>query len=234
MGVVSSHQQTTVEEQSHIMQLEEELRLRRAEIENLQAQLRGSDTSSQQANNSDAAAGSGAQPETLLLREQLVSAGREHYKESSELKEKYETALAACQQETDSLKAMVDNKNQEISEMKQKVQQATKENMEMMDTWKVFFYIPFNRLQVVQRTSARVVGSIQWSSVKSFHEGMYPELVRGFKGREQYIWMNLFKCYSFHAEIFHEDYEVSVFRTKCCSLQSGKAKTKKTWETKQG
>ncbi len=136
-----SHQQTTVEEQSRIMQLEEELSLRRAEIKNLQARLGGSDTSSQQANDSEAAPGADAQPDTLLLREQLMSAGREHYKESSELKEKYEMELAARQQEVDSLKAVVDNKNQEIGEMKQKVQQATKENMEMMDTWKVFCYI---------------------------------------------------------------------------------------------
>ncbi|XP_051257040.1 CAP-Gly domain-containing linker protein 2 isoform X4 [Dicentrarchus labrax] len=132
-------EQTTVEEQSRIMQLENELSSRRAEIENLQAQLRGSDRSSQQANNSEAAPGSDTQQETLLLREQLVSAGREHYKENSELKEKYETAIAASQQEVDALKAVVDNKNQEIGEMKQKVQQATKENMEMMDTWKAKF-----------------------------------------------------------------------------------------------
>lgn len=126
------------------MQLEEELSLRRAEIASLQVQLRGSDSSSQQANDSDAAPGSDTKPETLLLREQLLSAGREHYKESSELKEKYETALSASQQEVDSLKAVVDKQNQEISEMKQKVQQATKENMEMMDTWKVFCYVLFN------------------------------------------------------------------------------------------
>ncbi|XP_035522419.1 CAP-Gly domain-containing linker protein 2 isoform X2 [Morone saxatilis] len=136
---LEKRRQTTVEEQSRIMQLEDELSSRRAEIENLQAQLRGSDTSSQQANNSEAAPGSDTQQETLLLREQLVSAGREHYKENSELKEKYETAIAASQQEVDALKAVVDNKNQEIGEMKQKVQQATKENMEMMDTWKAKF-----------------------------------------------------------------------------------------------
>uniref|UniRef100_A0A8C4H9Q2 CAP-Gly domain-containing protein n=1 Tax=Dicentrarchus labrax TaxID=13489 RepID=A0A8C4H9Q2_DICLA len=136
---LEKRRQTTVEEQSRIMQLENELSSRRAEIENLQAQLRGSDRSSQQANNSEAAPGSDTQQETLLLREQLVSAGREHYKENSELKEKYETAIAASQQEVDALKAVVDNKNQEIGEMKQKVQQATKENMEMMDTWKAKF-----------------------------------------------------------------------------------------------
>ncbi|XP_071375980.1 CAP-Gly domain-containing linker protein 2 [Centroberyx affinis] len=123
--------QTTVEEQSRIVQLEEELGLRRAEVETLQAQLRGPDADSQRAGD-----GSGAQPETLLLREQLLSAGREHYKESSELKEKYEAALAARQQETDSLRATVEKQSQEISDLKQKVHQATKENMEMMDTWK--------------------------------------------------------------------------------------------------
>lgn len=134
-----SHQQTTVEEQSRIVQLEEELSLRRAEIENLQAQLRGSDTSLQRATSEP-----DTQPETLVAHDQLVSAGREHFKEGGELKEKYEAALAASQQEVNSLKAVVDNKNQEISEMKQKVQQATKENMEMMDTWKVLCFILFN------------------------------------------------------------------------------------------
>ncbi|KAM7373999.1 hypothetical protein PAMP_006678 [Pampus punctatissimus] len=134
--------QTTVEEQSRIMQLEEELSLRKAEITSLQVQLGGLDSSSQRADDDgkgDDAPRSDAKPETTLLREQLLSAGREHYKESSELKEKYETALSARQQEVDSLKAVVDKQNHEISEMKQKVQQATKENMEMMDTWKSKF-----------------------------------------------------------------------------------------------
>ena len=111
-----SHQQTTVEEQSRIMQLETELSLRRAEVEKLQAQLRGSDAGSQQDVDSEAAAGSDTKPETLL-------------KEGGELKEN--------QQEVESLKALLDNKNQEISDMKQKLQQAAKENMEMMDSWKV-------------------------------------------------------------------------------------------------
>ncbi|XP_042354754.1 CAP-Gly domain-containing linker protein 2 isoform X2 [Plectropomus leopardus] len=133
---LEKRRQTTVEEQSRIMQLEEELSLRRAEIDNLQAKVRGSDTNSQQANDSDAAPGADTQSETAVPHKQPVSAGHEHYKESSELKEKYEAALAASQQEIESLKALVDNKNQEVSEMKQKVQQATKENMEMMDTWK--------------------------------------------------------------------------------------------------
>ncbi|KAM8742222.1 CAP-Gly domain-containing linker protein 2 isoform 1-T1 [Acanthopagrus schlegelii] len=110
--------QTTVEEQSRIMQLETELSLRRAEVEKLQAQLRGSDAGSQQDVDSEAAAGSDTKPETLL-------------KEGGELKEN--------QQEVESLKALLDNKNQEISDMKQKLQQAAKENIEMMDSWKAKF-----------------------------------------------------------------------------------------------
>ncbi|XP_023132773.2 CAP-Gly domain-containing linker protein 2 isoform X3 [Amphiprion ocellaris] len=132
-------EQTTVEEQSRIVQLEEELGLRRAEIEELQVQLRGADGGSQKAADGEATPGSDAQPETLLLREQLLSAGREHVKESSELKEKYEAELAAAQQEIHSLKAVVEKQNLEISEAKQKVQQANKENVEIMDTWKAKF-----------------------------------------------------------------------------------------------
>lgn len=133
--VLCRHQQTTVEEQSRIMQLEEELATRRAEIKNLQAQLTGSDTSSQQpgdvcANVVTALGSEDLQTETLPLREQ-------HFKECSELKERYETALAGSQQEIESLKATAEKQTQEISELKQKVQQANKENMEMMDTWKV-------------------------------------------------------------------------------------------------
>ncbi|XP_062261923.1 CAP-Gly domain-containing linker protein 2 isoform X1 [Platichthys flesus] len=132
--------QTTVEEQSRIVQLEEELALRRADIKNLQAQLGGGcDSSSQQPGDGEATAGSDTEPETVLLRQQLLSAGREHHKESSELKEKYQTELAASQQEVDSLKTLVQKQTQEISELKQKVQQANKENVDMMDTWKTKF-----------------------------------------------------------------------------------------------
>ncbi|CDQ89568.1 unnamed protein product [Oncorhynchus mykiss] len=109
---VNGTPQSTVEEKSHVMQLEEELALRQAEIEELQS-------------------------ETFLLREQLLTAGREHHKESSQLREKYEVAVVAGQEETNRLKAMVDKQSQEIIDLKQRVQQATTENMEMMDNWKV-------------------------------------------------------------------------------------------------
>lgn len=100
------------------MQLEEELRLRRVEIEDLQAKVRGTDRTS---SNGEVAPG---QPEDQVLLE----AGD---------REKGEEALALCRQEVDSLRAALDSKNQEISDLKQKVQHATKENMDMMDTWKV-------------------------------------------------------------------------------------------------
>uniref|UniRef100_A0A4W5LQF7 CAP-Gly domain containing linker protein 2 n=1 Tax=Hucho hucho TaxID=62062 RepID=A0A4W5LQF7_9TELE len=125
------NRQSTVEEQSRVMQLEDELALRRAEIEELQVRLRDA------AKDGDSTQGPVAQSETLLLREQLLTAGREHHKESSQLREKYEAAVATGQEETDKLKATVDKQSQEIIELKQRVQQATTENMEMMDNWKV-------------------------------------------------------------------------------------------------
>ncbi|XP_035637652.1 CAP-Gly domain-containing linker protein 2-like isoform X5 [Oncorhynchus keta] len=124
-------EQSTVEEQSRVMQLEDELALRRAEIEELQVRLRDADK------DGDSTQGPVAQSETILLREQLLTAGREHHKESSQLRQKYEAAVATGQEETDKLKATVDKQSQEIIELKQKVQQASTENMEMMDNWKV-------------------------------------------------------------------------------------------------
>ncbi|XP_034054630.1 CAP-Gly domain-containing linker protein 2 isoform X3 [Gymnodraco acuticeps] len=123
--------QTTVEEQSRIVQLEEELSLRRAEMENLQVKLRGSD--SQQEDGDEAP---GSEPETLILRVQLASAGREHNKESSELREKHEAELEERRQEVAELRAELENKSRELSEVKLKVQDANRENVQMMDTWK--------------------------------------------------------------------------------------------------
>lgn len=100
------------------MQLEEELRLRRVEIEDLQAKVRGTDGTS---SNGEVAPG---QPEGQALQ----AAGDRATGEET---------LASCRQEVDSLRATLDSKNQEICDLKQKVQQATKENMDMMDTWKV-------------------------------------------------------------------------------------------------
>uniref|UniRef100_A0A8C5C135 CAP-Gly domain-containing protein n=1 Tax=Gadus morhua TaxID=8049 RepID=A0A8C5C135_GADMO len=114
---LETNRQTTVEEKSRIVQLEEELTLRQAEVAQLQALT-------------------ATQPEAVL-REQLLSAGRERLKESSELKQKHEEALAAGRQEMETMRALVERQNQEIGLLKQKVQKATRENMEMMDSWKV-------------------------------------------------------------------------------------------------
>ncbi|XP_048873542.1 CAP-Gly domain-containing linker protein 2 isoform X2 [Brienomyrus brachyistius] len=123
-------QQTTVEEKSRIMQLEEELALRRAEIQELQARLGNPSL----VDGGDP--GSGLHTEALLLREQLMTAGLEHHKESSQLREKYESSLSASHREAERLRVTMDKQTQEISDLRQKLQQATRENMEMMDSWK--------------------------------------------------------------------------------------------------
>uniref|UniRef100_A0AAY5KU74 CAP-Gly domain-containing protein n=1 Tax=Esox lucius TaxID=8010 RepID=A0AAY5KU74_ESOLU len=130
-------EQSTVEEKSRVIQLEEELALRRAEIEELQVQLRDPDFPSKTAEAADPTQGLVAQSETLMLREQLLTVGREHHRESIQLREKYEALVAAGQEEIDRLKAMVDKQSHDNIELKQRLQQATTENMEMMDNWKV-------------------------------------------------------------------------------------------------
>ncbi|RXN33062.1 CAP-Gly domain-containing linker 2-like isoform X1 [Labeo rohita] len=125
--------QTTVEEKSRVMQLEEELALRKAEVEELQARLqRGSSGPGTDAGDS----GPGISSETLVLREQLLSAGRERREESSQLRERYEASLSSSQKEVERLKTTTERQSQEISDLKQRLQQATRENMEMMDSWK--------------------------------------------------------------------------------------------------
>ncbi|XP_051526168.1 CAP-Gly domain-containing linker protein 2-like isoform X3 [Myxocyprinus asiaticus] len=125
--------QTTVEEKSRVMQLEEELGMRKAEVEELQARLqRGSSGPGTDAGDT----GPGLSSETLVLREQLLSAGREHREESSQLRERYEASLSTSQKEVDRLKATTERQSQEISDLKQRLQQATRENIEMMDIWK--------------------------------------------------------------------------------------------------
>ncbi|XP_059403169.1 CAP-Gly domain-containing linker protein 2-like isoform X1 [Carassius carassius] len=125
--------QTTVEEKSRVMQLEEELALHKAEVEELQARLqRGSSGPGTDAGDSRP----GISSETLVLREQLLTAGRERREESSQLRERYEASLSSSQKEVERLKATTERQGQEISDLKQRLQQATRENMEMMDSWK--------------------------------------------------------------------------------------------------
>ncbi|XP_057177680.1 CAP-Gly domain-containing linker protein 2 isoform X2 [Triplophysa rosa] len=126
-----SIKQTTVEEKSRVIQLEEELAVRKTEIKGLQARLqRGSSGPVTDVS------GPGVSSETLVLREQLLSAGREHREESSQLRERYEASLSSSQKEVERLKATTERQGQEISDLKQRLQQATRENIEMMDSWK--------------------------------------------------------------------------------------------------
>ncbi|CAI5794959.1 Hypothetical predicted protein [Podarcis lilfordi] len=121
---------TTVAEKSRILQLEEELALTRGEVEELRQCLK--DTLPPDSPDHSL----GLQTEALRLRDQLLSANKEHQKESSQLKEKYERTLKKHQQEIEKLKALNEKYSQEIVDLKQKVQQATNENMGLMDNWK--------------------------------------------------------------------------------------------------
>ncbi|XP_039561711.1 CAP-Gly domain-containing linker protein 2 isoform X2 [Passer montanus] len=121
---------TTVAEQSRILQLEEELSLRRSEVDELRQCLQ----SSQQAESPEHSLG--LHSEALRLRDQLLSVNKEHQKESSQLKEKYEKTLKKYQQEMEKLKSVNEKYSQEIVDLKHKVQQATNENMGLMDNWK--------------------------------------------------------------------------------------------------
>lgn len=129
MRLGKSIKQTTVEDKSRVMQLEEELTLRKAEVEELQARL-------QRASPSGPEGAETLGSEALALREQLLSAGREHREESSQLRERYEAMLSASRQESERLKGTQERQSQEISDLRQRLQQATRENMEMMDNWK--------------------------------------------------------------------------------------------------
>ncbi|KAJ1067963.1 hypothetical protein K5549_021122, partial [Capra hircus] len=113
---------TTVAEKSRVLQLEEELSLRREEIEELQQCLLHS--------------GPPPADHPERLRERLLSASKERQRESGLLRDKYEKALRAYQAEVDKLRAANEKYAQEVVDLKAKVQQATSENMGLMDNWK--------------------------------------------------------------------------------------------------
>lgn len=105
--------------------------VRKAEIEGLQARLQRSSSGP-----ATDVSGPAMSSETLVLREQLLSAGREHREESSQLRERYEASLSISQKEVERLKATTERQAQDISDLKQRLQQATRENIDMMDNWK--------------------------------------------------------------------------------------------------
>ncbi|XP_027034505.2 CAP-Gly domain-containing linker protein 2 isoform X3 [Tachysurus fulvidraco] len=119
-------EQTTVEEKSRVMLLEEELTLCKAEVDELQARLRRASSSVE---GGDVISSS----EAVVLRERLEYARRE---ENSQLRERYEAMLSTSRQETERFKATTERQTTEIAKLRQRLQQATRENMEMMDSWK--------------------------------------------------------------------------------------------------
>ncbi|XP_040192637.1 CAP-Gly domain-containing linker protein 2 isoform X2 [Rana temporaria] len=121
---------TTVAEQTRIQQLEEELNLRRNEIEDLQNCLMNSSQSETPEHNI------GLQTEALRLRDKLLSASKEHHKESSQQRDTYEKNMKRYQQEIEKSKASNEKYVQEIGELKKKLERATKENLGIMDNWK--------------------------------------------------------------------------------------------------
>ncbi|XP_071992268.1 CAP-Gly domain-containing linker protein 2 isoform X2 [Engystomops pustulosus] len=121
---------TTVAEQTRIQQLEEELNLRRNEIEDLHHCLMNSSQSDLPEQKI------GLQTEALRLRDQLLSASKEHQKESSQQRDKYEEQMKRYQQDIEKLKTVNEKHVQEIADLKKRLEQATKENIGMMDSWK--------------------------------------------------------------------------------------------------
>ncbi|KAG7250293.1 hypothetical protein CRUP_001559, partial [Coryphaenoides rupestris] len=121
---LETKRQTTVEEKGRIVQLEEELALRQAEVAQLQdRQLQGA--------GQDTPPGSGTQPDAVPREQQqqlLTTADRERLRESAELQQRHAVALAAGRQEADALRAQAERQSQEIGELKQRLQQATREN----------------------------------------------------------------------------------------------------------
>ncbi|KAJ8267248.1 hypothetical protein GJAV_G00140320 [Gymnothorax javanicus] len=123
-------EQTTEEEKGRVLQLEEELAQCKSEIGKLQVQLKSCSISEL------GDPGPGLNSEAFLLREQLLTASREHHQENSQLREKYEAELHAARCNIERLEATVSKQALEVGELKQKHQQAMCENMEMMDSWK--------------------------------------------------------------------------------------------------
>ncbi|XP_072303067.1 CAP-Gly domain-containing linker protein 2 isoform X2 [Eucyclogobius newberryi] len=106
-------EQTTVEEQSRIKQLEKELGLKKAEMVWLQTQLRGPNHCTGQENNK--------QEEHS---DQQVHSANSHVTETQEL---------------DCLRGLVARQNQELCHLKQKIQLVNKENIDMKNSWKAKF-----------------------------------------------------------------------------------------------
>ncbi|XP_060028308.1 CAP-Gly domain-containing linker protein 2 [Erinaceus europaeus] len=116
---------STVAEKSRVLQLEEELNLRCGEIQELQQCL---------LNSGPPPADHPEAVEMLRQRERLLSANQAPLRTAAAAAS--QKALRASQAEVEQLRATNARLAQEVLELKAKVQQATSENMGLMDNWK--------------------------------------------------------------------------------------------------
>ncbi|XP_016101535.1 CAP-Gly domain-containing linker protein 2-like [Sinocyclocheilus grahami] len=220
-------EQTTVEEKSRVMQLEEELALRKAEVEELQARLQrgsagpGTDTGDSRP---------GISSETLVLREQLLSAGRERREESNQLRERYEASLSSSQKEVERLKATTERQGQEISDLKQRLQQATRENMEMMDSWKAKLdTLVGDHKRALEELKASLTGDRDTSGAEG--EGTTPEMrvaLESLKMEQQLELVNLKAKHEIDAVVMAKERE--DLRARLQELRDQLEESEENWK----
>ncbi|XP_032901912.1 CAP-Gly domain-containing linker protein 2 isoform X3 [Amblyraja radiata] len=202
---------TTVAEKSRIAQLEDELSLRKYEIEELQQRLR-SPNSPGTAEHSPF----NLQSEALKLREQLLSVTKEHQTENVLLREKYEARLQECQQELEKLKASDEKYAHEVGELRQKLHQATRENMEMMDNWK-------NKLDTLASDHQKSLEELKVSLISGtdVHNSELVELratMESLKMERQLEWENLKAKHEIEMALHikeKEDFRVKLQEARC-------------------
>ncbi|XP_051891216.1 CAP-Gly domain-containing linker protein 2 isoform X2 [Pristis pectinata] len=201
---------TTVAEKSRIAQLEDELNLRNSEIEELQQRLRNTNSSGTPEHSLS------LQSEALKLREQLLSVNKEHQTENILLREKYEARLQECQQEMEKLKASNEKYSHDVSELRQKLHQATKENMEMMDNWK-------NKLDTLvsdhQKSLEELkVSLISGTDVQNSELLELRATIESLKMEHQLEWENLKAKHEIEMALHlkeKEDFKVKLQEAKC-------------------
>uniref|UniRef100_A0A673IUZ2 CAP-Gly domain-containing linker protein 2-like n=1 Tax=Sinocyclocheilus rhinocerous TaxID=307959 RepID=A0A673IUZ2_9TELE len=227
MRLGKSVKQTTVEEKSRVMQLEEELALRKAEVEELQARLqRGSSGPGTDAGDSRP----GISSETLVLREQLLSAGRERREESNQLRERYEASLSSSQKEVECLKVTTERQGQEISDLKQRLQQATRENMEMMDSWKAKLdTLVGDHKRALEELKASLTGDRETSGAEG--EGTTPEMrvaLESLKMEQQLELVNLKAKHEIDAAVMAKERE--DLRARLQELRDQLVESEENWK----
>lgn len=198
-------------EKSRIAQLEDELSLRKYEIDELQQRLRSPNSSGTVEHSPY-----NLQSEALKLREQLLSVTKEHQTENVLLREKYEARLQESQQELEKLKASDEKYAHEVGELRQKLHQATRENMEMMDNWK-------NKLDTLVSDHQKSLEELKVSLISGtdVHNSELVELratMESLKMERQLEWENLKAKHEIEMALHikeKEDFRVKLQEARC-------------------